>query len=589
MRSSGFEEYVSPNALVLWDVGRRSVSADGVLVRGRTRDTNPISRVRPGAVVPPGALRPLFSIDAQAAILKDAGRKTGTGKRDGGMKRGTWRMLIAGVVCLLVGVVGTGLAVGGSTGPLPPLSDAAWSDRTIFGPGLVTAAQGVLDELPGATVYHIHVEIAEDLMSLAGHQDVLYTNREACALSEIYFRLYPNEAGGHIEVSSLTVDGNEVVGFYEQGGLDLRVPLSSPLLPGAAVEIGMDFEVTIPQAPTERYGLFSSSSGVLSLDEAFPSIPVYDAGGWHLDPVLAFGDVAVYDASFYLVRVSAPHGLALVGTGVEVAREDVESRQVRTFAAGPARNFYLAVAAGLVTVEKRVGETTIRSVALADDFPAAERVLSFAEAALASFGERFCPYPYTELDLVANPILPGGNAMEYPGAVVLSRPLYDPRAIIWGSVPSPAALEWDVVHEIAHQWFFNLVGNDQVNEPWLDEAMAQYAVGLYYEDAYRSWGTGTARDWWSGNWSRAGREETPIGLPVAAYEASSYSPIVYGRGPFFLASLEDAFSRAAFAAFLEDYVLTFAWDIATTAAFRALAEEHCGCDLGPHFETWVYP
>lgn len=505
------------------------------------------------------------------------------------MKRGMWRTLAVGGACLLICALEVGLAMGESTALFAPFGGVSSSDRTIFRPGLVTSAQGVLEELPGATVYHIHVEIAEDLLSLAGHQDVLYTNREVRALSEIYFRLHPNAAGGHIEVSLLTVDGNEVQGFYEQGGLNLRVPLSSPLLPGAAVEIGMDFEVAIPQAPTERYGLFSSSSGVLSLDEAFPSIPVYDAGGWHLDPVLPFGDVAVYDASFYLVRVSAPHGLEFVGTGVEVAREDVESRQVRTFVAGPARNFYLAVAAGLVTVEKWVGETTIRSVAFADDFPAAERVISFAEAALASFGERFCPYPYTELDVVANPILPGGNAMEYAGAVVLSRPLYDPRAVIWGSVPAPAALEWDVVHEIAHQWFFNLVGNDQVNEPWLDEAMAQYAVGLYYEDAYGSWGTRTARDWWFGNWSRVGREETPIGLPVAAYEASSYSPIVYGRGPFFLVDLEDTLSRTAFAAFLKDYVLSFAWDITTTVAFRALAEEHCGCDLGPHFETWVYP
>jgi len=498
-------------------------------------------------------------------------------------------MLVVGGVCLLLGIVAPGLAVGGSTAPLPSLSDVSWSDRTIFRPGLVTSAQGALDELPGATVYHIHVEIAEDLMSVAGHQDVLYTNREGCALGEIYFRLYPNVAGGSVEVSSLTVDATEVHGLYEQGDLDLRVPLPAPLLPGATVEIGMDFKIVVPSAPTERYGLFSSSDGVLSLDEAFPSIPVYDVGGWHLDPVHPFGDVAVYDASFYVVRVSAPEGVALVGTGVEVAREDAELRQVRTFAAGPARNFYLAVADGLVTAEKRVGETTIRSVAFASDFPAAERVLTFAKAALASFGERFCPYPYTELDLVANAILPGGNAMEYPGAIVLSRPLYNPRAVIWGSVPAPAALEWDVVHEIAHQWFFNLVGNDQVNEPWLDEAVVQYAVGLYYKDAYGSRGTRTAHDWWLGNWSRVGREETPIGLPVAAYEASSYSPIVYGRGPFFLAELEGTFGRSAFAAFLEDYVSTFAWDIATTATFRALAEEHCGCDLGRYFEAWVYP
>jgi aminopeptidase N len=64
---------------------------------------------------------------------------------------------------------------------------------------------------------------------------------------------------------------------------------------------------------------------------------------------------------------------------------------------------------------------------------------------------------------------------------------------------------------------------------------------------------------------------------------------VYGRGPFFLAELESTFGRDAFAAFLRDYVSTFAWDIATTADFRALAEAHCACDLGSSFEAWVYP
>ncbi len=29
-------------------------------------------------------------------------------------------------------------------------------------------------------------------------------------------------------------------------------------------------------------------------------------------------------------------------------------------------------------------------------------------------------------------------------------------------------MEWIVVHEVLHQWWYSLVGNDQVNEPWLD-------------------------------------------------------------------------------------------------------------------------
>lgn len=351
----------------------------------------------------------------------------------------------------------------------------------------------------------------------------------------------------------------------------------------------MEFEVGVPRNPGERYGLFSSFSEILSLDEAFPSIPVYDEKGWHLDPVLPAGDVAVYDASFYLVRVSAPARVALVGTGVEVGREEVGGIQIVTFAAGPARNFYLAAGENLVMVTRTVGETVIRSAAFDDGLPAAERVLDLAEAALTTFGARLSPYPYTELDFVVNALLPGGSAMEYAGAVVLSRPLYDPNAFVWGSVPAPYALETDVVHETAHQWFFNVVGNDQVNEPWLDESLAQYATSLYFEDAYGTQGAQSYRRDWFRNWGRAGGQEIPIGLPVAAYALGQYSPIVYGRGPLFLFDLSITMGADVFAAFLQDYVTTFAWGIATTASFRSLAETHCGCDLGPSFQAWVYP
>ncbi len=505
------------------------------------------------------------------------------------MERGERRTRIARGVCLLMAVAALGPAAAEPSARLASPLDVPWADRTVFRQGLVESAQGTLEQLPGATVYHLDVEIADDLCSVSGRQEVLYTNREDVALGDLYFRLYPNAAGGHVDIRSVAIDGHEAEAAYEDGDLDLRVPLSSPLSPGAAVEIGIDFEVSVPPNPTERYGLFSSHDRILSLDEAFPSIPVYDGDGWHLDPVLPFGDVAVYDASFYVVRVSAPKGMILVGTGVEVACEDTELRQIRTFAAGPARNFYLAAAAGLVTVETTLGETIIRSVAFESDLLAAERVLSLAEAALASYGTRFCPYPYTELEFVVNALLPGGSAMEYPGAVVLSRPLYDPNAIIWGSVPAPDALEWDVAHETAHQWFFNLVGNDQLNEPWLDEALAQYAVGLYYEDSHGPQGARSARNQWFGNWARANGEEIPIGLPVAAYAPSAYSPIVYGRGPLFLFDLAITLGQEAFSAFLQDYVATFAWGIGTTTSFRALAERYCGCDLGPSFEAWVYP
>jgi hypothetical protein len=53
--------------------------------------------------------------------------------------------------------------------PAPALGSSprlapAWDDRTVFREGLISTEQGVLDELPGATVYHIDLKIP--LMSL---------------------------------------------------------------------------------------------------------------------------------------------------------------------------------------------------------------------------------------------------------------------------------------------------------------------------------------------------------------------------------------------------------------------------------------
>jgi aminopeptidase N len=84
-----------------------------------------------------------------------------------------------------------------------------------------------------------------------------------------------------------------------------------------------------------------------------------------------------------------------------------------------------------------------------------------------------------------------------------------------------------------------------------------------------------------------------VGLPVAAYSEGglypgTYGSIVYGRGPLFFEALRDEMGHEAFDAFLRDYYQSHRWGIATTESLRALAEQHCGCDLEALFEDWVY-
>jgi aminopeptidase N len=40
----------------------------------------------------------------------------------------------------------------------------------------------------------------------------------------------------------------------------------------------------------------------------------------------------------------------------------------------------------------------------------------------------------------------------------------------------PVSLERPTTHEVAHQWFYSLVGNDQARDPWLDEGLANWAA-----------------------------------------------------------------------------------------------------------------
>jgi aminopeptidase N len=467
----------------------------------------------------------------------------------------------------------------------PPV-EITWDDRAIFRQGLIDAEQAVVDQLADATVYHIDLDIPDDFLTLQGREEVRYTNQENVPLDEVYFRLFPNVAGGGATVSGVEVDGQAVEPVYELQNSAVRVPLAAALQPGEQVVIQMDFTVEVPLEMGGNYGLFGYFDEVLVLDEFYPVIPVYDDEGWNVEVPPPGGDVTHFDASFYLVRVTAPASVTIVASGVEVAREQEGDNQVLTFGAGPARDFYLAASDRYTVISEKVGETTVNSYAFAERADGARLALQYAAAALESYNARFGVYPYTEFDVVSTPMQALG--IEYPGIVGISLVLYDPNAEVLG-LPSQIILESAVAHEVAHQWFYNVVGNDQVDEPWLDEAVVQYVTALYYLDVGGEGAAQGYRDSWLGRWDRVDRADIPIGMPSGSYSGPiEYSAIVYGRGPLFIATLAERLGQAKFDEFLRDYYESHQWAIGTGDAFRQLAEHHCQCDLTTLFEEWVY-
>lgn len=496
--------------------------------------------------------------------------------------------VLLGILSVLL-LSGCSTPFGRQNTPKAPDMDEIWSNwdnRTVFSSGLISTEQETLKQLPGASIYHIEIWIAEDLTSLKGQEEVRFTNQESSALDSVCFQLYPNQLGGKVTVSDVTANSLVVQLEYLEDDSAICLSLTTPLQPAEKLLIKMKFEVEVPTEGGGNYGLFAVIDNILALDGFYPMIPAYDDQGWHAGPLPANADTTYNDVSFYLVRVTAPDELVMVTSGVEVANNKSYNQQEVFFAAGPARDFYLVASPEFVKISKTVGETRVNSFTLADREEGARRALNVAAAALEDFNERYGNYPYTEFDVASTP-MQGATGIEYPGIVGITKLAYDPE-YTFGGTPAFVILQSTVAHEVGHQWFYNTVGSDQKNEPWLDESLTQYITGMFFLDEYGESGMKQYQETWFNRWNRVSQEEIPIGKPAAEYQGPEYSAIVYGRGPIFLQELADMMGQEVFDALLLDYAQTFQWQVSTTADFKQLAEEHCQCDLTALFEEWVY-
>lgn len=468
----------------------------------------------------------------------------------------------------------------------PDLFDTPWEDRSLFRAGLVSSQQSVLHELAGASVYHLEFHIAEDLYHISGTEEVYYTNSEDVELSEIHLRLFPNILGGEMAVTNLTVDEETVRPRLALGDSLMIVPLASPLEPGHSVVLQMGFTVTVPQEVELNFGVLSYYENVLTLAHAYPMIAVYDDEGWNAEIPPQSGDVTYADAAFYLAKITAPSHVVLVTSGRVIDQIEAGETQTISVASGPARDFYLAASPEYQEISQTVGEVTIRSYAPEGAEQGAQMAAKVAARAIEIFSQRYAPYPYTEIDIVSTPTLALG--IEYPGIVAITSRIYDVDGMYRGA-PASTYMESTVAHEVGHQWFYNLVGDDQLDDPWLDESLTQFITLQYYTDEYGPGGEQGFRNSLEARWDGVGRAEIPVSLPVEAYSGQEYSAIVYGRGPLFFVALREEMGMETFDTFLRSYTEELSWEVATPEALQSIAEQHCACDLDQLFEEWVYP
>ena len=108
------------------------------------------------------------------------------------MKSTVYSMLLGFISLLLLS--GCNPLIGRQNAPKDLDFDEIWSnwdDRIVFSSGLISSEQETLRQLPGASIYHIDIWIAEDMTSLKGKEEVQFTNQESGPLDSVCFQLYP--------------------------------------------------------------------------------------------------------------------------------------------------------------------------------------------------------------------------------------------------------------------------------------------------------------------------------------------------------------------------------------------------------------
>jgi hypothetical protein len=452
-----------------------------------------------------------------------------------------------------------------------------WDNLSVFRECLVEQEQIALDELEGLSRYDINLTVGGDYLSIKGSQRVQYTNNENDLLESIFFYLYPNIVEGRMVVSNITIDDKEITPEFLFEGTVMQVTLDRPLEIEDQVVLEMEYEIQLTAEIIQPNSLIGYVNGILLLDSFYPVIPAYDDRGWNVSYPPRGGDKTFLDVSYYQVDVAAPEGMVLVTSGVETDRRIEGNYQVVSFVAGPSRDFYVVGSDYFKVVSTSVGQVEINSYYSGDIVEEADMALDHAVGALEIFGRRLGSYPYTELDVVSLPLPAGILGIEYPGVIGV-----DLDAFTLG-----VTLEAVVAHEVGHQWFYAVVGNDQVIEPWLDEALVQYITGLYFLDKYGDNGWEGVRDSWINRWNRVEQKPIPVGMPTDFYGLGEYSAIVYGRGPLFVEAMANTMSQQVFDLFLLEYYNSSKWGIATANDFRRIAKETCKCELEVLFNDWL--
>lgn len=326
--------------------------------------------------------------------------------------------------------------------------------------------------------YHISATYDDQSQTLSCRQTTTYHNTSENALQEVCFFLYPNsfeegqktvsasylekaypngESYGNITFNDITISGEKCEYSVTEKHNILNVKLFEKIFPGENVCIYFEYVVCLANID-HRLGYNAHST---NFGGFFPIACVYENGFVEND-FSSNGDPFYSEVSNFEVELNFPKEYVLASTGNQ---EKTDSGAICV--AENVRDFCFVLSKEFSVLTENIGGIDVNYFFYDDE--ESHKHLQTSIKALTTFEKLFGKYPYGQLSVVETAFCFGG--MEYPNLVFIS-----------DSVDRDVTYDYVIAHEIAHQWWYGLVGNNQFSQSWVDESLTEYSTLLFFEE-----------------------------------------------------------------------------------------------------------
>ncbi|HEX8299318.1 MAG TPA: M1 family metallopeptidase [Rubricoccaceae bacterium] len=505
--------------------------------------------------------------------------------------------------------------------------------------------------------YRIEARLDTLAHEVTGTVRLTYTNNSPEALPFLWFHLEQNlfapgsrgstgrrasptvQPGQGFRIGAVTAGGQAVTPVITD--TRMRVDLTTPVAAnGGTVEVTIPYAFLVPGDQTPRMGRMEARQGtVYALAQWYPRVAVYDdVQGWNTMPYLGSGEFYLGYGDFEF-DVTVPATMQVVGTGVVLNPDEVYTRtqreriqrasastsrvriveptEVGTAAASPSRtgtttwrfraenvrDVAWGASAGFIldgaTAAVRQDDGTTNEVLILSAYPAEgvsadaanpgwEEATRYGRAAILN-NSRWYPYPYPVAISVASHI--GG--MEYP-------------MLHFSDVTSRHTDLFGVVdHELGHNWFPMIVGNDERRYAWMDEGfntfLNTFSQVTFYDEgtdpSLPGYGTGassgytafTAGDPFVAYATRMGANDRPIMTYPDRVPGQAGGYVLYFKPAAGLRILRDEVLGAErFDDAFMTYIRRWAFKHPQPADFMRTMEDVSGEDLDWFWREWLY-